>query len=76
MPIYQFRCPDCGYEDELLLSVDAPNPACPQHKNSKLYIVMEKLFPTGTTFKLMGGGWFRDGYSNAKKETKTGNSKG
>ena len=68
MPIYQFKCPDCGYEVEELMKFDDPNPICDKHKFTKICPKMEKIFPTGTNFKLKGECWEKDGYKNSKKE--------
>lgn len=68
MPIYQFKCPDCGHEIEELMKRDAPNPVCDRHKFTKICPIMEKLFPTGTSFELKGNCWGKDGYKSSEKE--------
>jgi putative FmdB family regulatory protein len=58
MPIYEYRCPDCGHEFDALQKVsDAPLsdcPACGGHDLKKLI--------SRTSFALKGGGWYKDHY--------------
>lgn len=61
MPIYQYKCSNCESELELLQSLNEPAPKCVGCK-----ILMEKQFPTGTSFELKGKGWARDNYSSTK----------
>ena len=81
MPIYQFKCPECGHKSEDLMKHGDPNPNCLRCESrvttvahgyaAYKKVVMEKLFPTGTSFELKGEGWYKDGYSkNAKKAVK------
>ncbi len=58
MPIYEYRCPDCGHQFERIQSFkDAPVsdcPACEAHNVKKLI--------SKTSFALKGGGWYKDHY--------------
>ena len=71
MPMYDFFCPQCGYECEAIVkSFNSLPPVC-QHgekdsldNNAACY--MEKKLSTGTSFILRGSGWYRDGYSGKK----------
>ena len=40
MPLYEYRCRDCGAETELLVRSSAEKPVCPKCKGTK----MEKKF--------------------------------
>ena len=55
MPIYEYRCTNCGTEEEALQPVDAPRLKC---KCGKL---MTKLV-SRTSFALKGRGWYSDHY--------------
>lgn len=58
MPIYEYRCPDCGHQFEALQKMsDDPLtdcPACSQHNVKKLI--------SRSAFLLKGGGWYKDHY--------------
>ncbi|MCB1215641.1 MAG: zinc ribbon domain-containing protein [Deltaproteobacteria bacterium] len=59
MPIYEYYCPDCGYEFEILQSIkDKTKKKCPQCQGKKV-----KRLISQTSFSLKGGGWFKDNYS-------------
>lgn len=55
MPIYEYRCPNCGAEEEALQSVGATPPKCKCGKP------MTKLV-SRTNFALKGRGWYSDHY--------------
>lgn len=68
MPIYEYKCPVCGHELEVLAKFDAPDPVCPQGCNSsgtndppQAVTLVKKV--SRTSFELKGGGWYSDGYS-------------
>ena len=58
MPIYEYRCPDCGHEFEQLqrISEDPVKdcPECGKHDVRKLV--------SRSSFVLKGGGWYKDHY--------------
>lgn len=60
MPIYEYRCTDCGHDFSKLQKVSADLPACPECGHDEVAKKVSK-----TTFQLKGGGWyvtdFRDG---------------
>ena len=70
MPIYEYRCPDCGHEFEQLqrISEDPVKdcPECGKHEVRKLV--------SRSSFVLKGGGWYADGYSDSKKSDETSKS--
>ena len=62
MPLYEYRCEECGLVFEVLVRTEEPETDCPGCKSERL----EKLV-SGGSFILKGEGWFRDGYSKAKE---------
>lgn len=74
MPLYDYRCEQCGHELEVLQGInDAPLKVCPVCGTSAL---VKKISAPAFTFK--GGGWYKDLYSTpgsgkdgAKAESKT-----
>jgi putative FmdB family regulatory protein len=70
MPIYEYACPDCGYQhDHMQKLADAPIAACPKCSSNKYY---KKISAAG--FALKGTGWyvtdFRNGNSGQKSSDK------
>lgn len=58
MPLYEFRCPDCGEEFEKLLRHDfTVNPECSKCGCGKT----EKKLSTGTSFSITGEGVYKPG---------------
>ena len=71
MPIYVYKCPECKYVDELIQQYSKQEvPYCSRCGESYLDIdipapLMERVFcATGTSFRLKGHGWEKDGYSS------------
>ncbi len=75
MPIYEYSCPDCGHDFEVIQKFsDDPIKDCPTCKaaNVKKRISM-------TSFVLKGGGWYKDHYglkSGGSSEGASGGSGG
>ncbi|NOY52142.1 MAG: zinc ribbon domain-containing protein [Deltaproteobacteria bacterium] len=71
MPIYEYRCNDCGAEFEVSQGMDdEPLTICKQCAGSVHRLI------SFTSFSLKGGGWYSDGYANGngsapKKESST-----
>ena len=79
MPLYEYRCEDCGNEFEEMLHFsereDPINEPCknmivigghmpdPVRCGGKVHLKMSI-----GSFHLKGGGWYKDGYSNNKSE--------
>jgi putative FmdB family regulatory protein len=63
MPIYEYRCSTCQFQDDLMLKVSAATtlqcPSC--QKNT-----FEKLV-SAPSFKLSGSGWYETDFKNKKK---------
>ena len=60
MPIYEYKCENCGHEFEEMLHfserdnpINAPCPTCA----GKIHLKMSL-----GSFHLKGGGWYKDGY--------------
>lgn len=63
MPIYDYECPNCGYQ-ELSVMVDKENNivTCRKCKHK-----MNKLFPTNIGLQFKGSGWSKDNYCKNKE---------
>lgn len=66
MPIYRYRCADCGAEEEHIQSVsDDPVETC-----SSCGGALGKLM-TAAAFHLKGGGWYKDLYASSGSNAAT-----
>jgi putative FmdB family regulatory protein len=60
MPIYEYRCSSCGFEEEYLQKVSAPLLTdCPKCKTATF---AKKLSAAG--FQLKGSGWYATDFKN------------
>ncbi|MFT4625588.1 MAG: putative FmdB family regulatory protein [Myxococcota bacterium] len=57
MPIYEYRCPECGHRFEKLVRMNATAPPCPECDHADV----TKLV-SASGFILKGGGWYKDHY--------------
>jgi putative FmdB family regulatory protein len=65
MPIYEYKCSNCGYEFEVEQSIkNKPLKKCSSCKKNML----ERLIST-TSFSLKGDCWAKDLYSSKNKST-------
>lgn len=64
MPIYDFKCSKCGtIKEALVKSTEGPYEVwCPKCDSP-----MDKEEVQLSNFQLKGSGWYKDGYSSAKK---------
>ena len=63
MPIYEYRCSDCGFEKEFLRKLSDPALTdCPHCGKSTF---AKKLTAAG--FQLKGGGWYATDFKGASK---------
>ena len=63
MPIYEYRCTDCGFQDEYLQKVsEAPLTACPSCGKA----TFRKLL-SAAGFQLKGSGWYATDFKGAGK---------
>lgn len=78
MPIYEYRCEDCGHEMDALQKLgDEPLADCPECGRPSL-----KKLISAAGFRLKGGGWYETDFKKGNKKNlhesgqKTGESKG
>ena len=70
MPIYEYRCPDCGNQFERLQKMSDPAVTdCPSCDGAQV----QKLI-SQTAFVLKGGGWYKDHYGLKSGEGKSGDA--
>ena len=63
MPIYEYRCTDCGFQDEYLQKLsEAPLTACPSCGKA----TFRKLV-SAAGFQLKGSGWYATDFKGAGK---------
>ena len=63
MPIYEYRCANCGFQDEYLQKVsEAPLKRCPSCGKAKF----EKLL-SAPGFQLKGSGWYATDFKAGSK---------
>ena len=72
MPIYEYRCLDCGFQDEFLQKVSEPQltvcPTCGKESFRKLV--------SAAGFQLKGSGWYATDFKNSgNKPGKSGAAK-
>ncbi len=64
MPIYEYRCDDCGHELEALQKMsDAPRTECPACGEPTL-----KKLISAAGFRLKGGGWYETDFKSGQKK--------
>lgn len=70
MPIYEYRCDDCGHELEKLQKMsDDPLKECPQCNSQGL----RKLI-SAAGFRLSGSGWYETDFKSGNKKNLAGGS--
>ena len=68
MPIYGYRCSDCGHELEVLQKVsDEPLKVCPNCQGK----LTKKFYPAGVIFK--GSGFYSTDYKGSGKSASSSN---
>ena len=81
MPIYEYKCEDCGHEFEEMLHFserDVPlNTPCPnrifdRNQEPQCFDCSGKIHLKMSlgSFHLKGGGWYKDGYGDKKSMSK------
>lgn len=67
MPIYAYRCEQCGHEMESLQKIsDAPLSQCPACDQATLQKQV-----TAAGFRLSGGGWYETDFKSGNKRNLT-----
>ena len=70
MPIYEYRCSECGFQDEFLQKISEPQltvcPTCGKETFRKLL--------SAAGFQLKGSGWYATDFRNSGSKTGTGSS--
>ena len=70
MPIYEYRCLECGDETEVIQRIGA----APKRRCARCSGRLEKLI-SRASFHLKGGGWFSEGYTRGSgSDSKSKNS--
>jgi len=70
MPIYEYRCSTCQFQDDLMLKVSAATTLqCPSCQRN----TFEKLV-SAPSFKLSGSGWYETDFKNKKESKQTSDS--
>ena len=68
MPIYEYRCDNCGHEMEAFQSLsEAVLTSCPKCGKETL---KKKISAAG--FRLKGGGWYETDFKSGKKKNVAG----
>ncbi|MBC7660973.1 MAG: zinc ribbon domain-containing protein [Chitinophagaceae bacterium] len=68
MPIYEFRCKDCGQVSEFQMKMSDPNPTtCPTCGHLGALSKIMSL----PSFQLKGGGWYSDAYDGKSNKPGT-----
>jgi putative FmdB family regulatory protein len=74
MPFYEYECPHCGYDEEVLQKInDKPLTKCPNCGKQGLRKLM-----SAPVFRLKGSGWYETDFkpkAESKAETKTETAK-
>ncbi len=68
MPIYEYRCDNCGHELEAFQKLsENPLKTCPNCKNDSL---IKRISAAG--FRLKGAGWYETDFKSGKKKNVSG----
>tara|TARA_B100001057_G_scaffold239976_1_gene240297 strand:+ start:64030 stop:64320 length:291 start_codon:yes stop_codon:yes gene_type:complete len=64
MPIYDYKCSNCGYDVELIQKInDKPKKVCPKCNTKNL-----KKLISAPSFRLKGGGWYETDFKTGNKK--------
>jgi putative FmdB family regulatory protein len=70
MPIYEYRCQNCGHDLEALQKIsDEPLQKCPECGEPEL-----KKRVSAAAFRLKGGGWYETDFKTGDKKNLAGAS--
>ena len=69
MPIYEYRCDQCGHQFEVLQKIsDAPVKNCPKCNSNN-----PRRLVSAAAFKLKGTGWYETDFKTGKKKNISSN---
>ena len=69
MPIYEYKCQNCGHYFEVLQRIsEKPLSACPECKENKL-----KKLVSAPNFRLKGKGWYETDFKKDNQKNLAGN---
>ena len=64
MPIYDYKCSNCGHEIEVIQKIsDKPKTICPKCNTKSL-----KKLISAPSFRLKGSGWYETDFKTGKKK--------
>jgi len=64
MPIYDYKCSNCGHEIEIIQKIsDKPKTICPKCNDESL-----KKLISAPSFRLKGSGWYETDFKTGKKK--------
>ena len=64
MPIYDYKCFNCGHENEVIQKIShKPKTICPKCNTKSL-----KKLISAPSFRLKGGGWYETDFKKGKKK--------
>jgi len=64
MPIYDYKCSNCGHEIEIIQKIsDKPRTICPNCNDESL-----KKLISAPSFRLKGSGWYETDFKTGKKK--------
>ena len=69
MPIYEFICNDCSYQEDLIRKISEPTTILCRKCDSQNFVKQV----SAPNFKLKGSGWYETDFKNNSKETKNNN---
>ena len=73
MPLYSYRCNQCGFVDEAFIDVKKRDKKWPCEQEGCTGVMVREL--DAPSFQLKGDGWYKDGYTKKpKKEEKNENT--
>ena len=73
MPLYSYRCNQCGFVDEAFIDVSKRDKTGPCEQAGCTGVMIREM--DAPSFQLKGGGWYKDGYTKKpKKEEKNENT--
>ncbi len=66
MPIYEYKCKECGHRFEELRKYDEPDPPCNKCPSLKTARLVSRM-----NFALKGSGWYKDHYGLKPTQTES-----